>query len=290
MSSRPTVASPPADTGASSHRAYARAAFDGCANALSALLNRAVTAELVDPLRDPHEPLSAVMAPPWLVAEARASRGLAGVHALCVTRADALALAQLALGEDGGEIDPASPDVDDTLREIVAHMVSSAAASLTSVLGRPVALGTPDVTALADGEWTPDAAAVAVGTLMVDGHPVGRLAVAIPAPGVAESAADTGGRRDSAPAESSIPASLDMILDISMPVTVELGRTRMLIRDILALGPGSVIELEKLAGEPVDLLVNERPIARGEVVVIDENFGVRLTEISHPSERLRSLA
>jgi len=75
-----------------------------------------------------------------------------------------------------------------------------------------------------------------------------------------------------------------------MPVTVELGRTRMLIRDILALGPGSIIELDKLAGEPVDLLVNDRPIAKGEVVVIDENFGVRLTQIAHAAERLQSLS
>ena len=75
-----------------------------------------------------------------------------------------------------------------------------------------------------------------------------------------------------------------------MPITVELGGTNMLIRDILALGPGSVIELDKLAGEPVDLLVNDRPIAKGEVVVIDESFGVRLTEISNATERLRSLS
>jgi flagellar motor switch protein FliN/FliY len=80
-----------------------------------------------------------------------------------------------------------------------------------------------------------------------------------------------------------------MILDITLPVTVELGRARMQIQDILKLGPGSIVELEKLAGDPVELLINDRPIARGEVVVIDENFGVRLTSIVTPTERIRTL-
>jgi flagellar motor switch protein FliN/FliY len=82
---------------------------------------------------------------------------------------------------------------------------------------------------------------------------------------------------------------MELLLDISLPVTVELGRTRMMIRDILHLAPGSVLELDKLAGEPVDILINEKSIARGEVVVIDENFGVRLTSIVTPSERVASL-
>lgn len=73
--------------------------------------------------------------------------------------------------------------------------------------------------------------------------------------------------------------NIGLILDVPMQVTVELGRTRKLIREILELGPGSIIELDKLAGEPVDILVNGKQIAKGEVVVIDENFGVRITEI-----------
>jgi flagellar motor switch protein FliN/FliY len=85
------------------------------------------------------------------------------------------------------------------------------------------------------------------------------------------------------------PSNLDLLMDVSLNVTVELGRTAMAIKDILALGPGSVIELDKLAGEPVDILVNDRPIAKGEVVVVDENFGVRVTEIISPSKRVASL-
>lgn len=82
--------------------------------------------------------------------------------------------------------------------------------------------------------------------------------------------------------------NISLLLDIYMQLTVELGRTRMQIKEILGLGEGSIIELEKLAGEPVDLLVNGRLIAKGEVVVIDENFGVRVTEIVSPHERIDS--
>jgi len=79
-------------------------------------------------------------------------------------------------------------------------------------------------------------------------------------------------------------ASIDLLLDVPLQVTVELGRTNLSVREVLALGSGSVVELEKLAGEPVDLLVNGRLIARGEVVVIDESFGVRVTEILRPED------
>jgi len=84
--------------------------------------------------------------------------------------------------------------------------------------------------------------------------------------------------------------SLDFILDIPLEVTVELGRTKMLINDLLQLGQGSVIELDKLAGEPLEILINNKLVARGEVVVINEKFGVRLTDIVSPMERVQSLA
>ena len=84
--------------------------------------------------------------------------------------------------------------------------------------------------------------------------------------------------------------NISLLLDIYMQLTVELGRTRMQIKEILGLGEGSIIELEKLAGEPVDLLVNGKLIAKGEVVVIDENFGVRVTEIVSPHERIDSFS
>jgi flagellar motor switch protein FliN len=83
--------------------------------------------------------------------------------------------------------------------------------------------------------------------------------------------------------------NLDMLLDIPLQVTVELGRTKRSVKEILELTPGSIIELDKLAGEPVDIHINNRLIAKGEVVVIDENFGVRVTDIISQSDRLRKL-
>jgi flagellar motor switch protein FliN/FliY len=82
---------------------------------------------------------------------------------------------------------------------------------------------------------------------------------------------------------------LDFILDIPLTLTVELGRNRLLISEMLQLGQGSVIELTKLAGEPMDIFVNQRLIARGEVVVVNEKYGVRLTDIVSPSERVNRL-
>jgi flagellar motor switch protein FliN/FliY len=80
--------------------------------------------------------------------------------------------------------------------------------------------------------------------------------------------------------------SMDLLMDVSVTATVELGRSRMRIRDILQLGPGSIIELNRLAGEPVDLFVNDRLVAKGEVVVIDENFGFRVTQVVTREERV----
>ncbi|MDY6852502.1 MAG: flagellar motor switch protein FliN [Thermodesulfobacteriota bacterium] len=83
---------------------------------------------------------------------------------------------------------------------------------------------------------------------------------------------------------------LDFILDIPLDVTVQLGHTKMAINELLQLGQGSVIELSKLAGEPLEILVNNKLVARGEVVVINEKFGVRVTDIVSPMERVKKLA
>jgi flagellar motor switch protein FliN/FliY len=83
--------------------------------------------------------------------------------------------------------------------------------------------------------------------------------------------------------------NLNLLLDIPLKVTVELGRTQKVIKDILELSQGSIIELDKLAGEPVDILVNNKLIAKGEVVVIDENFGVRVTDIVSQWDRIQKL-
>jgi len=83
--------------------------------------------------------------------------------------------------------------------------------------------------------------------------------------------------------------NLDFVLDIPLEISVELGRAKMLISDLLQLGQGSVIELNKLAGEPVEIFINQKLIARGEVVVVNEKFGIKMTDILSPMERVKQL-
>ncbi len=100
----------------------------------------------------------------------------------------------------------------------------------------------------------------------------------------------TSGQSDT-PAETDAESSinLEFILDIPIEVTVELGRSRMLVNQLLRLGQGSVIELSKLAGETLEILANQKLIARGEVVVVNDKYGVRLTEVISPMERVARL-
>jgi flagellar motor switch protein FliN len=85
------------------------------------------------------------------------------------------------------------------------------------------------------------------------------------------------------------PRRLDLLMDVPLELSVELGRARMTIQDLLGLGPGSVIELDKIAGEALDILVNDRLVARGEAVVVNDKFGVRITDIVSQSERIARL-
>ncbi len=97
-------------------------------------------------------------------------------------------------------------------------------------------------------------------------------------------------RLAAAPGAAGQPNDIGMVMDIPVQLTVQLGRTRLPIRDILQLAQGSVVELEGLAGEPLDVYVNGCLIAQGEVVVVNEKFGIRLTDIVTPAERARKLA
>ena len=83
--------------------------------------------------------------------------------------------------------------------------------------------------------------------------------------------------------------NIDRLMDVTLSLSVEIGRKQMQIKEILSLGPGKIIELDKLAGEPVDLLVNGKMLAKGEVVVVDENFGVRITDLINPQDRIKML-
>ena len=95
--------------------------------------------------------------------------------------------------------------------------------------------------------------------------------------------------RSQASSTAATPANMEFILDVPIEVTVELGRTKLLVNELLKLGQGSVIELSKLAGQTLEILANQKLIARGEVVVINDKYGVRLTEVVSPMERIERL-
>lgn len=112
----------------------------------------------------------------------------------------------------------------------------------------------------------------------------------VAAQAAAEPSALTPGAVTSNPDPNAKPLDLDFILDIPLQVKVEVGRTRMMIQELLQLSKGSVIELNKLLGENFEVMVNDKLVARGEVVVVNDRFGVRLTDIISPNDRVKSLA
>jgi flagellar motor switch protein FliN len=226
----------------------------------------------------------------------RFSRGSSGPGALVLPGAVGLGLTRLLLGEtaDAAPTTP-GPEDEDALSELANQAASGVATALGECLGKPVGFEAPAAKWLPAGGaglpvWSDRISlvvALSVGGMTADAFLVVPRAAIVPAPAAAPVEATLPPLRESA--ERKNGNGMELLLDISLPVTVELGRTRMMIRDILHLAPGSVLELDKLAGEPVDILVNDKSIARGEVVVIDESFGVRLTSIVTPSERVASL-
>jgi flagellar motor switch protein FliN/FliY len=114
--------------------------------------------------------------------------------------------------------------------------------------------------------------------------------------GVAQAAGEVAEAATAAAASTAQPAAkkqnartLDFLMDVALQVSVEVGRARMTIQDLLQMGPGSVVELEKLAGEPLDIFINGKPVARGEAVIVNEKFGVRLTDIISPEDRVEGV-
>jgi len=106
----------------------------------------------------------------------------------------------------------------------------------------------------------------------------------------ADAGAGSGIGLEAAPVQKKqLGRNLEFILDVALQVTVEVGRTRMTIQDLLRLGQGSVVELEKLAGEPLDIYINGKQVARGEAVIVNDKFGVRLTDIISPEDRIEGL-
>jgi flagellar motor switch protein FliN/FliY len=186
------------------------------------------------------------------------------------------------------------PPADDLVEGI--QPAFDAAAPLLAPVVDGAALGPLSELADVDGIASTTLVPVVV-RLLSDGAHRASLVLLVPAPaapgpGAGPEVTTPGGGVQFAPAAparlTSVPTGLELLHDVEMGVTAELGRTRMLVREVLDLVPGSVIELDRAAGSPVDVLVNGTLIARGEVVVIDEEFGIRITEVvGHGDDRSR---
>jgi flagellar motor switch protein FliN/FliY len=280
--------------------AFARDFFEGAGPVVTTMTNRAIEVSVlgVEELSPPE--LQWRMPLPWVLADATYTRGLSGGHWLILGWTGAILLGHALAGEENEEALEFLPSYEEGLRELVNQLLSAASASLMPLITRsisfePVTLqmiedstALPgELSTLPDRLWLIRAEATGDDGFRADiGLTVGAdLAREIATVGIgpAEDIATE------SPAPGHGPAGIDLILDVALPVSVELGRARMQIQDILKLAPGSIIELDKSAGDPVEILINDRPIAKGEVVVIDENFGVRLTSIVTATERIKTL-
>ncbi len=247
------------------------------------------------------------------------SGALTGKNLIVFNYADAGSISSLMMGDERGT-PPAdlSEAYQSTIQEFTNQLLSSMATQMSGVLGGGIKT-TPAALSMASGggdlQLPPGGDVVKVTyDFSIDGVLNSKLyhlmdsGMAQGLTGGTGVMASAGGQQPAFPShggavgispvkfpplDEGIPAgvggNISLILDVPMTLTVELGRTTQLVQEILGLGEGSIIELDKLAGEPVDLLVNGKLIAKGEVVVIDENFGVRVTDIVSPADRLAGL-
>jgi flagellar motor switch protein FliN/FliY len=283
-----------ADRTAANIELFAGAFFEAAGPAMTTTLNRAITVRVVEVAQVTLQDVVGELSPPWVFVEVSYQRGATGTHWLVLSREAALALA----ADDDAETVDLEQRHQEAIRDTVNQLLLAAGPPLLPLFARSVAYAPATVHVIAGdtlpGDLTPDqrvwiVRAEATGdnlrvemALTIDealAREIAALGAAEPPAGVSEMRA----------ASDAPPSKIDLILDVTLPVAVELGRARMQIQDILKLAPGSVIALDKSAGDPVELLINDRPFAKGEVVIIDENFGVRLTSIVTATERIRTL-
>jgi flagellar motor switch protein FliN/FliY len=284
------------DAGRENLDLFGGAFFEAAGRALTTALNRPLSVQVFEATPMALHEILADMDPPRVFAEVTYQRGMTGTHWIIVSRRNALALA----GEAGPDVVEVEGRHAEAIRDTVNQLLHAAAPPLMPLFARSVSYAPVTVHVVGRDEplpgdlqpedrvWVVRAQATGEGlpidlALTID-EALAREICALgatdvePAPVAAERVA---------PIEA--PSKIDMILDVTLPVTVELGRARMQIQEILKLTPGAVITLDRSAGDPVELLINDRPIAKGEVVIIDENFGVRLTSIVTTAERIRTL-
>lgn len=283
---------------------FAQGFFEGAGPALTTMLNRPISVAVLGVEGVTAADMLNRMPLPWVLLEVHYARGLTGGHCLILGRSGALMLGHAMAGEGEGagesEALELQPSHEEAIRETVNQILGAASSALMPLILRsvgyqPVTLRVvedadglpPELSGQMERLWLVQAEATGpdgfrVGFTLTVGSDLAREILAV------------GAEADGpAPAQSArperAPSGIDLILDVTLPVAVELGRARMQIQDVLKLAPGSIVELDKSAGDPVEILINGRPIAKGEVVVIDENFGVRLTSIITATERIKIL-
>jgi flagellar motor switch protein FliN len=298
-STLPDATVAPKPTSAETLRAFAEGFFQGAGPALTTILNRQTTASVltIESLTPAEVHGRAPL--PWVVAKLHYALGLGGEHWLIIKKSSAIVLARALVEEAAQEQDDLFPSHEEAIREAINQIFAAACSTLTPLITRslstaPLSLALiedrgslpPELKPQGEPLWFITAQVRSSAGLQFDLWLTVSQRLAWEITSIGSHGGPGVGRLSSA--DGSLPSRLDLILDITLPVTVELGRARMQVQDILKLGPGSVIELEKSAGDPVELFINDRPIAKGEVVVIDENFGVRLTSIVTPIERTKT--
>ncbi len=266
--------------------------FEAAGPALTTALNRPLAVRVLGVTSVVLRQLLEELEAPWVFVEITYQRGMTGSHWLVVSRRNALALAG-----DSETVD-LDPRHKEAIRSTVNQLLHAAAPPLMPLFARSVAYAPVTVHVVMRDEPLPGDLAPEDRVWLVRAQGTGdELAIdmaltideALAAEICALGASEPEPAAAPAPPPEVPPAKIDLILDVTLPIAVELGRARMQIQDILKLAPGSVITLDKSAGDPVELFINDRAIAKGEVVIIDENFGVRLTSIVTATERIRTL-
>jgi flagellar motor switch protein FliN/FliY len=278
---------------------FGQAFFQGMGPVLTTMLNRPTSVAVLGIEDTTTADLLTRVPLPWVLLELPYARGLSGGHWLILGKSSGLILGHALAGDGAGEALELQPSHVEAIQDTLNQVLGSVSTALMPVVERSIGFGPvtlhliedtgevpSDLSAQHERVWLVRAEATGPDGFRVEftltvGSDLAREIVMLGA------GADAGAAQASRPDPS--PGGIGLILDVTLPVSVELGRARMQIQDVLKLAPGSIVELDKSAGDPVEILINGCAIAKGEVVVIDENFGVRLTSIVTATERIKTL-
>lgn len=299
---------------------------DTVENILATILDREVSSRLIEcAVLEPGKLEDALAEEQkWVIVSSELSGAVSGTTRYVLPEQDALLMADVMMGQEGDEPPEEFDDVyASAIVEMYNQIANSIATKLNELTGENIELKPPESEVVSTADFQESLSednflwveySLSVEDLFESGsffemQPI-EVAEKLGAPEEQPEAApepekkESGGEAEPASNESKEVKSVDfpqfeatesdksvgninLLMDVPMEVSVELGRTTLQVKEILNLGAGSIIELDRLAGEPVDLLINGRLVARGEVVVIDENFGVRVTTIVSPMERIK---